>query len=124
MSVLQQGEVRAGPLREFISFFANRVDMPVAQQWAKQKKKKQQTKNQRVAAGKTLNFEKSDADVQRVLLESGKKEWEKWKRLNAAKVIPQEELDDLPYLCSGSRRTRTRIRGLLPSTSSRSARVG
>ena len=80
---------------EYRAFVANRVVTPQGERWLAKKRTKYQSKKQREAAGKTLNFNKSSPDVQAGLLESRKKEWDKWKQFNAAKIVSGKELQEL-----------------------------
>jgi len=79
---------------EFRAFVANRVITPPGQEWLAARRK-YQSKKQREAAGKTLNFIKSSPEGQTGLLESRKKDWDKWKQFNAAKIVPGDELEEL-----------------------------
>ena len=74
---------------DFRAFVAIRAITAPGEQWLAQRRTKYQTRKQREAAGKTLNFNKSSPDVQAGLLESRKKEWDKWKQFNAANCLRQ-----------------------------------
>ena len=82
-------------LAEFRAFVANRVVTRPGEQWIAKRKTKYTAKRAREAAGKTLNFWKSPPEVQKGLLEARRREWDKWKQFNAARVVHGDELREL-----------------------------
>jgi hypothetical protein len=79
----------------FACFMSNRVVSEDSHKWKQGRGKNFAAKKRREQAGKELNFNRSEDDVQAGLLKSRAAEWEKWMKFNAATVVMGAELEEL-----------------------------
>ena len=81
---------------DFRCFMATRVPTEDSVNFLNRRRKgKAMSKKRKEEAGKLFRFNKESPEVQRGLLASRKKEWEKYKSFNAAEPISNKEAQEL-----------------------------